>query len=139
MSLRRKPLSIKFGIRTGIPIRRLCDLIRHSETPFANDVRGVTITFIGARCADVVIMRGINTSIPFQIAVIIIGHVSQVVEILVRITRPPGFIHCLDMEVVFRIDGKLLLSGTDALYIHPLVHNHPSTTKKDLLTSTAFG
>lgn len=61
-------------------------------------------------------MRGINTSIPFQIAVIIISHVGQVIEILIRITQALGLIHCLDTEVVIRIDGKLLLRGTDTRY-----------------------
>lgn len=104
MNLRRKPLSIKVGIRTGIPIGGSRDSIRDSKTPFANDIREVTITLIAAGCANVVIMRGVNACIPFQVAVIIIGHVCQVVEILVWITRTPGLIHCLNMEVVVRVD-----------------------------------
>lgn len=101
--LRRKPLLIELSIRIRIPVRVRLDIIRDSQTPFTHDKRGVAVQIIAAGSADVVIMGSVDVS-PFQVAMVVVSGVVEIVQVLVGIAGAPGFVHHLDVQVVVSVD-----------------------------------
>lgn len=115
MHLSRKPLSIKVRVGTRIPVRARLNIIRNSQAPFSHYRRRVAVAIIAARITDIAIVRYVDTGIPLQIAVVVIGRVVQVIDVLVRITGAPELIHHLDMEVIGLVDAGASFVRADSL------------------------
>lgn len=60
-------------------------------------------------------MGCVDTGIPLQIAVIVVGGVVQVINVLVRITGAPEFVHHLDVEVIGFVNSGASFIRADSL------------------------
>ena len=59
-------------------------------------------------------MRGVDVG-PFEVAVVVVGGVVEVVDGFSGIAGAPVFVHRLDVEVVVGVDVEVLFDGADSL------------------------
>lgn len=115
LHLRGKPLLVKVQVRIRLPVSCLLYVIGDPQAPLADDSGPVDHHVVVTRGLDVAIFGHLHSRIPFEIAVVVVGSVVVVRQVLVGIPGAPGAVHHLDMQVVFSVDAQRSFHFADGL------------------------
>ena len=111
-----KPFLVKVFIRVWIPVVVLFDFVRRTQTPFTNDIRGITVQVVLAGGLDILFLGDLDIFRELEVAMVVIGSIVGIFQVFGRVTRPPVLIHHLDVQILGSVDIEVLLNATDSLH-----------------------